>query len=74
MGEHARQFTGILEMPGLPEVFADGLIVRDTGREVVQIIYTVERDTGTEAVFRVWMPRGAYRVACERCREVVPAH
>jgi len=74
MGEIVRRFSGIMELPGLPEVFADGLSIRDTGREVVQIVYTVERDTGPEAVFRVWMPRGAYLVACERCRATEPAH
>lgn len=69
MGEQVRQFTGIMEPPGLPEAFADGVTVRDNGREVVQIIFTVERDGGPEAVVRIWMPRGAFEAARAACRE-----
>jgi len=68
MGEHARQFTGILEMPGLPEVFADGVSLRGMDSEIVEIVYTVRRAVGQEAVLRVRMPRGAFEAARETYR------
>lgn len=70
MGENVERIAAIMEPPGLPEAFADGVTIRDAGREVIQIVYTVDRgNAGPEAVVRIWMPRGAFeaaRMACER--------
>lgn len=57
----------IVEFPGVPEVFANGVVVRGLDRETVQIVYTVARGEGeAEAVLRVWMPRGLFETC--RCR------
>ena len=74
MGERAR-LPGIMELPGLPEIFADGVTIRDTGREVVQIVYTVARGAAeAEAVLRIWMPRGAFEAARKQCRDMNRLH
>lgn len=70
MGEIVRQAASgaepnITEMPGLPEIFADGVTVKPHG-ETMEIIFTVARRDGLEAVVRVWMPAGAYEAARER--------
>lgn len=62
--------TAVVEMPGTPEVFADGFAVLLDDPEIVEVLYTCRRRyAATEVVLRVRMPRGAFEAARRQCNE-----